>query len=183
MLKYNKIITLLLLLITLSCAVKPKISKGERSTILNTRFPLITAETLAKNKIEFPTDNLGKPSILVIAFEGDAQKIVDTWTNNILKRYDDKISYFEIPMIAGTYKIIKNVIDNGMRGGVAKELHNNVATYYGSLSEYKTNLKMNNKDTIYIYLLDKNGNIVWFEEGFSDENKLNDLDKNIQKLL
>lgn len=180
---YKKFYLLGLSLFLLGCANKTNFTVNERQSLLNTKFPVLEAETLAKNKIEFPKDNIGKVTIYAIAFEGDAQKIVDTWTKPILDKYsNNEVNYFEIPMISGAYSIMKKVIDNGMRGGVPVNLHNNVATYYGSLSEYKTNLKMNNKDTIYMYLLDKNGKICWLEEGYATEEKLNAMYEKIRSL-
>jgi hypothetical protein len=44
-------------------------------------------------------------------------------------------------------------IDNGMRGGVPKELHGNVATYYGSLIAYKTDLVLEDKNSCYLFFI------------------------------
>jgi ATP10 protein len=157
---------------------------SKRNALIGTAFPEIKAQTLSKKDIVFPTDLAGKPTIICIAFEGSAQPLVDTWATPVLAKYpNQEVNYCEIPMIASGYKFVRGFIDGGMRGGVPKNLHNNVATYYGSLSSYKTNLMMDKKDSCYLFLLDKSGAIQYLSEGVSDADKLNKMYAVIEQIL
>jgi hypothetical protein len=69
-----------------------------------------------------------------------------------------------------------------MRSGVPKALHGNVATYYGSLSSYKTELMMDDKRSCYLFLLDKTGVIQYVAESTSDADKLAVLYAAIEKM-
>jgi hypothetical protein len=180
----KKIILLFITLILLGCTQKNKnIVATDRETLIDKVFPELKAECLSKKNITFPNDVLGKPSILAIVFESDAQKIVDTWIAPIMKKYsNNEVNYYEIPMISGNYKIMKSVIDNGMRSGVPKNLHDNVATYFGKLDEYKTNLMMPDKNSCYIFLLDKEGKIKYISSGNASINKLEKLYNTVQDL-
>jgi ATP10 protein len=62
-----------------------------------------------------------------------------------------------------------------MRGGVPKDLHDNVATYYGKLNKYKSNLMMYDKNSCYVFLLDKNGRIKFTTESTASPEKLAEL--------
>jgi hypothetical protein len=155
-----------------------------RDALINSVFPEIKAQTLSKKSIVFPKDVAGKPTIICIAFEGSAQSLVDTWTTPVLAKYaQNEVNYYEIPMIKSGYKIVRGFIDGGMRGGVPKELHSNVATYYGGLSDYKTNLRMDKNGSCYLFLLDKSGAIQFVSEGVSDAEKLTKMYAVIEQIL
>jgi ATP10 protein len=155
----------------------------DRNKLIGTKFPTIAVKTLSKNNIELPAFTMGKPVIICIVFEQSAQAKVDTWTNPILQKYTaGQVNYFEIPMINANYKIARGFIDNGMRSGVPKELHNNVATYYGKLNTYKTNLMMYDKNSCYLFLLDSVGIIKHIDEATATTVKIDTLFKAIEKL-
>jgi hypothetical protein len=157
---------------------------GDREKLLNTKFPAMSVETLSGNKIELPNYSIGKPTVICLVFEQDAQRLVDTWTKPILEKYNKaEVNYYEIPMISAGYKFMSGFIDKGMRGGVPEELHNNVATYYGALEQYKTDLIMSDKSSCYLFVLDKDGIIKHIDESFSNDQKLDTLFKAIQPLF
>lgn len=156
---------------------------NDRTALLNTKFPSIAVQTLSKNKIELPSFTYGKPTIICIVFEQNAQQKVDTWTNPILQKYTKgEVNYFEVPMIKAAYKIASGFIDSGMRSGVPKELHGNVATYYGKLNKYKTNLMMYDNNSCYLFLLDSNGIIKHIDVSVANPEKIDSLFKAIEKL-
>jgi len=84
------------------------------------RFPVLTAEKLSGEKITFPDDLEQDVNILILVFERNSQKLVDTWAEIILKEYEPKpnIQYYEVPMISYWYKPIGWQIDNWMRDGI-----------------------------------------------------------------
>jgi ATP10 protein len=190
-LKYNfmKITLLFLSLIIVSYAIYSQIVKEEdivskneidRNKLINTKFPNLKVETLSKNKIELPNNNI---TIACIVFEQNSQSKVDTWTVPIVEKYpNDNIIYLEIPMIKAGYKFASGFIDNGMRGGVPKDLHDNVATYYGKLNKYKTDLLMFDKNSCYLFLIDKNGIIKYTTESMASPEKLKALYSEVEKL-
>jgi hypothetical protein len=158
-------------------------STPKRDILLGKAFPELKAQTLSKQAVVFPKDGLGKPTILCLVFDRPAQVLVDTWTVPILKKYPNQaVNYYEIPMIKGAWGIMSGFIDNGMRGGVPKELHGNVATYYGSLSSYKTDLMLEDKNSCYLFLLDKTGVIQYVAEASADADKLAALYAAIEKM-
>ncbi len=156
---------------------------SKRDILVGKIFPALKAQTLSKNAIVFPNDVAGKPTILCIAFVRDAQNLVDTWTAPILQKYGkNEVNFYEIPMIIAAWRIMGGMIDNGMRSGVPKTLHGNVATYYGSLSGYKKDLLMDGKKSCYLFLLDKNGVIQYVEEHAATPTKLAALYAAIEKM-
>ncbi|NTW50482.1 MAG: hypothetical protein HGB19_12285, partial [Chlorobiales bacterium] len=93
--------------------------------LIGKRFPTLKGNALSKKEITLPDEAKGFVTVVIVAFDRDAQNQIDTWADTLLKRYDkDKtIKYFEVPMISGFYSFMSGVIDGGMRGGVPKPLH------------------------------------------------------------
>jgi hypothetical protein len=155
----------------------------ERNGLLNTPFPKLLAKTLAGKEINFPSDTKDKPTILCIVFKDETQYMADGWTKEIIAHYSDSvINYFEVPMLKNELKVMRKVIDGGMRKGIDKNLHDNVATFYGKLKPYLQKLLMTNQMSCYIFLIDKSQTIQLAIEGIANADKLNELYSTINKI-
>ena len=132
-----------------------------------TQFPQLKAETLNREKIVFPDDLTADINILILVFEQQAQRVVDTWAGMILKEFEPQshISYYEIPMISTLYKPIAWQVDNWMRDGIPEDFHDNTATFYGNRKPYFKGLQMDKKDSCYLFIVDKAGKIRFRLEG------------------
>jgi ATP10 protein len=160
-----------------------KVSNTEdRNSLLKSAFPELKAKTLAGKEISFPGDTKDKPAIICVAFKDETQKMADSWTKEIMTQYSDsQIHYFEVPMLKNGLKMMRKMIDGGMRKGIDKTLHDNVATYYGDLAGYKKKLLMPDEMNCYIFLADKSGNIQFTSEGEANKEKLQQLYKKIEE--
>jgi putative protein-disulfide isomerase len=166
-------------------AIKPSTRTANlmRNALIGKAFPEIKAKTLAKKEIILPKEMVGKPTVICVAFDGSVQNLIDTWAAPILAKYPDgAVNYYEIPMINWGYKFARGMIDGGMRGGVPEKLHNNVATYYGSLGGYKKTLLMDDTKTCYLFLLDKTGVIQYVADNAADAEKLTALYAAIEQI-
>ncbi len=148
------------------------------------RFPQLKAQSLQKETIIFPDDLKNKANILILVFEQDAQRLVDTWAEVILADYEPRpdVSYHEVPMISGWYRPIGWQIDNWMRDGIPENLHDNTTTFYGNRRPYFEELNMNDIDSCYLFLLDREGYIRFRAEGPRDEEQEAALRTAIAKL-
>lgn len=146
---------------------------AERNSLVNKAFPELKAKTLEGKEIIFPTDTKDKATIICVAFKDETQPMADGWTKDIMANYNDStIHYFEVPMLKNSLKMMRKMIDGGMRKKIDISLHNNVATYYGDLSQYKKELLMADDNTCYIFLLDKSGNIQFTTSGSANTDQL-----------
>jgi hypothetical protein len=174
----NKTLIIIVLLITLYFSgfgqnTEKLINTTERSSLINTIFPVLTAKTLLGKDINFPNDTKDIPTIICVAFKDETQPMADGWTKDIMANYNDStVHYFEVPMLKNGLKVMRKMIDGGMRKGIDKNLHDNVATYYGDLSAYKKNLLMLDENTCYIFLVDKSGNIQFTTSGNASAEQL-----------
>jgi hypothetical protein len=136
-------------------------------------FPTIEAKTLSGQSIIFPTETLGKKTVLVIAFEQQAQPQADSWATRILADFHkEQVNYYEIPMLSSGYNLVRPFIDGGMKQGTDKDLHNKVATYYGELKEYKSQLNIENDRIAHLFLLNKKGEIIFNTNGGATKEKI-----------
>jgi hypothetical protein len=155
----------------------------DRNKLVNVIFPLVEAKTLLNNKIVFPTVAKNKIVIVCVAFNDDGRPKSDTWVKEVATKYaDTNIVFYEIPMIKNAPKMFRGAIEKGMRKGTDVKLHNNVANYYGTIKEYKKTLLMDDEDSCYTFLLDKNGTIQFSTEGKTTPENLKQLDDAIKLL-
>lgn len=143
------------------------------------KFPRIEATTLSGKKIVFPDAASGKTALIVIAFRRQAQGVIDSWRLSFEEQFgnDENSIFYEIPMISSGWKMIAQIIDNGMRSGVPKSLHDHVATYYGPLENYYEFFEIRDKRDAYVFLVDKDGYIIYKDQGYATTNKFKALQR------
>jgi len=84
------------------------------------RFPSVESQDLDKRLVKLPKDFAGERNLVVIAFQRQQQKDVDTWLD-VKKRFetiDPALRYYELPTLARLNPLARWFIDNGMRGGI-----------------------------------------------------------------
>lgn len=133
-------------------------------------FPTASGETLAGDPMTIPADlPAGGPTVLLVGYVQDTQFDVDRWLIGLLQA---KISvpFFEVPTIKGwAPTLFANKIDQGMRNGIPEEDHGVVLTIYGDDAADIVEMTGNeNPRNTRVFLLDAEGQVVWFHDrGFS----------------
>ena len=164
----NSLTTRLLLLINVPIiAVAVNLYKNDFQRPSPGMFPELKGETLEGRKVVFPTDLNEEVNILILVFEQKAQSLVNTWADLILGEFEPRegISYYEVPMISTLYYPIAWQIDNWMRDGIPAHLHDNTVTFYGNRSPYFEMLKIEDKESCYLFVVDRQGNIKYRTQG------------------
>lgn len=149
------------------------------------QFPRITAQSLAGNTVTLPDDGTGKVTLIAIAFERQAQAMIDSWITEVEAEFEDeRIWIFEIPMIdSPVWRPMRAIIDAGMRGGIPRHKHGHVITYYGESTTFRNVLGMEDRSRAYLFLLDGEGIIRWKGEGFASREDIAHLFSVIRSLL
>jgi ATP10 protein len=151
-------------------------------------FPTVSAKTLAKRCVRFPDETKGKVGLVFVAFEQGAQQDINSWVDpfigNLLS--NDAVSYYEIPMISGSFKPVSRFIDGGMRGGVPKDLHDRTATFYGKRADFFQSMAITDQSRAYLFVLSRDGRIVFRTDGPATTEKIsaarNALEMELAKL-
>jgi hypothetical protein len=149
------------------------------------KFPLLIAENLNRERIEIPGQLQGNFNILVVAFQQWQQTLVDTWIpvlESLRKQYPD-FDYYEIPTIRKMNFIYRGFIDGGMRAGIkSTDTRARTITLYIDKVKFREDLGIDSEDTIYVFLVDRRGEILWRREGAIEEEKSQSLQSVLKKL-
>ena len=149
------------------------------------KFPDISGENLEKKKYNIPYDLEGELNIVIVPFQRWHQSLVDEWSaflNNI-ERSNRNFRYYEVPTLNSGYKIMRFMIDGGMRAGIPdRSVRERTITLYTNKPLFEEQLNINSEDTIYLFLIRRNGEILWRSKGEYDKQKGEELLKTIEKI-
>jgi hypothetical protein len=156
--------------------------KVDPASLIGKTFPTVQGETLEEQPRTLPTDLAGKPVLLFVGYKQMSQFDIDRWMVGILQ-LKTPIEFYEVPTIAGMLPgIFANQIDDGMRGGIPKELWAGVITVYGDAGRIEAFTGTENPMPARVILLDATGKVLWFHDrGFSPA-LLQELDAKIRGL-
>jgi hypothetical protein len=84
---------------------------------------------------------------------------------------NSSFDFYELPTIRKMNFIVRRVIDGGMRGGIpSRDTRGRTITLYIDKAPFKEALGIPTEDTLYLFLVDREGTILWRESGeLSDE--------------
>jgi hypothetical protein len=137
-------------------------------------FPSVKAANLEKRDFSLPADFEGDRNLLLVAFEREQQKDVDTWLRE-MKRFeevDPGFHYYELPTIQRPNAFMRWFIDTGMRHGIAdRKARERTITLYIDKKPFCDALLISDQKKIYQFLVDRKGKVLWRSEGLFDETK------------
>jgi hypothetical protein len=141
------------------------------------RFPRIVADTLSGTTLVLPDSLDIDLGIVMLVFRRHAQSVVDSWMAPLSRRLGglERVRLYEIPMLAGGWRVMSGFIDNGMRAGIPSHKHDMVATYYGDVQRVRSALHIHDLDSAYIYLVAGNGEILWQDDGWAAPHRIDEL--------
>ncbi|MBN8702455.1 MAG: hypothetical protein J0M08_05295 [Bacteroidetes bacterium] len=151
-------------------------------------FPTTTGQTLEEKKVTIPDNTKNKYTLIAMAYSSDAENDLSTWLNPIYNKFIVKtgmfdseydINLFFVPMFSSVNMATANLAEKRMKKEVDKQIHSYVLFYKGDIEPYKNELKMTQKDTPYIFLLDKEGKIVYTTNGSFSEEKIEAIEDKI----
>ncbi|MFX1558050.1 MAG: hypothetical protein ACFFC9_12415, partial [Promethearchaeota archaeon] len=96
---------------------------------------------------------------------------------NTLEDRHPKFRFYEVPTLSNGYRIMRFMIDGGMRAGIPnRKIRARTITTYINKSKFKKDLNIDSEDTIYLFLVDKKGEIIWRSEGEFEPKKAKQLE-------
>ncbi len=152
-------------------------------------YPSLSGETLDGKAITMPDNAKGKFTIVGMAHSTDAEQDLKTWMDPIYQKYIAKtglldaaedVNVYFIPMFSGSSLPFYDKAKNKMKSTTQEDLQSHVIFYKGEISSYKEKLLIEKKDTPYIFVLDKNGKVVFATNGEWTEAKMDAMDEKIE---
>jgi len=155
------------MLSTLAIYLSAEGNPMQRKDVEGIKFPSLVAETLSGNQFKTPDPDGKAIHVILIAFKRGVQPQIDEWlsalSGTVTNRSD--IEIYEVPMLAGGWRLMSGIIDGGMRSGIPQDKHSSVATFYGDIKRYKEILDMEQEDHCYLYIIDPQGTIRFAATG------------------
>ena len=148
-------------------------SREESMTAPKGTFPSLTASNLEKQSMSLPEDFAGDRNLLLVAFQREQQKNVDTWLHE-MKRFESlpNFRYYELPTIDRLNPIARWFIDSGMRRGIPdRGARARTITLYLDKLAFRKALNLPDETVVYAVLVDRSGRVLWRAEGDFDEAK------------
>ena len=131
-------------------------------------FPNVHASNLNRRTFNLPGDFESERNLVIVAFQRDQQKVVDTWTapiRDLLARYPD-LRFYELPTISRGNPLFRAWLDGAMRGGIPdRQSREQTITLYLDKVAFRQVLGLPHEDTIYVLLVDREGHVFWRAEG------------------
>jgi hypothetical protein len=144
-------------------------------------FPQVSGYNLMREEFNFPEDFLGDYNLVIIPFQQIQQRDVNTWlpAAQELERTIPGFIYYELPTIYQLPTLSRTFINEGMRAGIPDQTaRERTITFYLDKEVFKKALDITTEDKIQIFLVDKQGTILWREEGlFSSEKNQSLIDQ------
>lgn len=142
-------------------------------------FPLLRVRDLEGLEHEIPDGLPGGPHVIILAFQQWHQSLVEQWKPH-LKTIAEKhpgTEVWEIPSISRGYRLFRASIDGGMRAGIPDpEVRRHTLTAYTDLNQLAEDLQLPSMDTIYVFLVDCSGTILWHAQGGPTNDLVGELD-------
>lgn len=137
-------------------------------------FPVVAGSNLDGHKYSLPNDFKGNLNIVMIAFRREQTNLIEGWTNRLeeLVGKNPTLEYYELPVLSTSYSPFRWWIDGGMRAGILDDkARQRTITVYTNKKVFKNQLGISDEGTIYIFLVSRNGKILWRTQGGFTEEK------------
>ena len=141
-------------------------------------FPVVSGFNLNRQEFEFPRDFGGEINLIIVPFQQHQQAIVNTWipfAQEVEATFPGFV-YYELPTIYEMPMLSRTFINEGMRVGIPDQTaRERTVTLYLDKADFKAALDIPNEDDIYLFLVDREGEILWRTNGEYNSEKADDL--------
>jgi len=131
-------------------------------------FPMVSGFNLMREEYVFPRDFQGEYNLVIIPFQQRQQRDVNTWIPAVqeLERTIPGFAYYELPTIYKLPVISRTFINEGMRAGIPdQKARERTITLYLDKDGFKQALGVDSEQDIQLFLVNRQGEILWQEAG------------------
>ncbi|WP_370227480.1 hypothetical protein [Cognatishimia sp.] len=129
-------------------------------------FPTLTSEDLNGKTHTLPSGLPGDPTIVFIAYKQRQQAAVNTWINALGLDPSRGAEFVELPVVGSGARLMKSVIDNGMRSGIVdRNMRARTITIYESAASVNAPLGFSGRNQIRVLIVTQSGEVLWSTSG------------------
>lgn len=125
-------------------------------------FPAVSGDNLNGARFDLPRSFAGALNLVVIAFQRGQQHDVDGWMPFLktLAKGRDDVRIYELPTLGRLYRLMRPIIDGGMRGGIPDTtVRAATITLYIDKTPFRRALQLPSEDSIYVLAVDREGRV------------------------
>ncbi len=170
----TKVITLLTLLLLINYCFA---QEGEL-------FPEITAANLNDETVLLPVDHEGQFAVIGVAFSEDAQDDLYTWGPPVHNLFIDKeglnalvydVKVSLVLLFTGVNKAAYKKAEKLIKEGTEETYRDHILLYKGEMGDYRDDLAMKDRKVPYVFVLDKEGTIIYSTSGRYTSEKMDKI--------
>ena len=150
------------------------------------KFPTVTGDNLNGKAVQIPSQLKGEFNVLLVPFQMWQQDLVNSWVPFLehLMQENPDFDFYELPTIRKMNFLARRIIDGGMRGGIpSRDTRARTVTLYIDKTPFKASLGISAENTLYLYLVNRQGTILWDETGEMSDEKATSLEEALSKAL
>ena len=141
-------------------------------------FPTVSGYNLNRQEYEFPRDFSGDLNLVMVAFQQRQQFTINTWipfAQEVEAKYPN-FFYYELPTIYEMPALSRTFINEGMRAGIPdRTARERTITFYLDKDSFRSALDIPGEEDIHLFLVDREGKILWRTTGAYSESKASEL--------
>ncbi len=154
----------------------------ELSSFAAEKFVRFSTTTLSGESFSVPDNLTSERNIIVLAFDHKEQKEINRWLRQL--QPVSGATVYEIPVVADKYKPYRQAIELFMRRQLpGPEYQKNTLPFYGGKNKIQQQLGLADQDGIFVYLIDKEANILWQTKGTVSQQKITAIKSEVSKQL
>jgi hypothetical protein len=131
-------------------------------------FPQLGARDLDGREVTLPAGLPGEWNVVIIAFQRQQQELVDSWVPWLEERAAVMpwLRFAELPAIGLQWQPARPVIDGGMAAAIRdQQTRRRTLTVYTDLRRVTAPLGIGDRNTIWLFLVDRAGRVRWRGSG------------------
>jgi hypothetical protein len=153
--------------------------------LLGHSFPALQGETLAGDSLKLPDSAVGQVTLLAVGFEREGASQFDSWYEAVHAHFDvpHELQLYGVYMISRGYYPLAGLIEKGIRNKLDSAKHDVVMTTYQPVWRYFRRLHVEDRNKVYIFLLDRRGRVQYRAAGFATNRKIQEMRQHCRLLI
>jgi hypothetical protein len=149
----------------------PRAGLAYRQDMTEDWFPRLAARDLNGAGVALPAGLPGEWTVVIVAFRREQQGLVDSWAPWLEQRAaaDPRLGFVELPAIGLRWQPARPVIDGGMAAAIHdQKTRQRTLTVYTDIRRVTVPLRISDRGTIWLFLVDRAGRVRWRGSGGHD---------------
>lgn len=141
-------------------------------------FPAVSAYNLEKTKVNLPSGFEGKINLVLISFETEQSKKIDSWipTAQTFQHMNFDFRYYKLPVSSQENAILRWWDNSSLRSvETDPETWHWIVPLYVNKDDFRKSLMIRDEKDIVVALVDQTGRVLWKETGQYTQEKKNAL--------